>query len=693
MLEKNLKKSSVVLAIILSIIFFGIFSALIFVSQRSIRVKLVRIELCLIVYLFLLANCFFDRNKFYDLLFKYRWFIYTLLVLFFVVNKIHFSSVACFDNSIQPGEGSDLIHPIFGFARGIRSDEWLVGVPRMMTGNYTNFGTLNGIPRAVLTNNISASGLQLDYASLCKPLNYFYYIFGSEYGISFAFSYKIIFCFAFCFELFLILTNKNKLMAFLGGVLLCFSPFNLWWSMPITLLSGSAIIVLFYYFIVQKNSLCRLGIGALLAIAGADFITDLYPAWAVPMGFLILALMAWILIVNDNWKHFTKIDWIVFAVDVAFMISIVARYFYIEMDYIEAVQNTMYPGARVDYGGMAIPKLLGYFTSQLSFLGGIANPSEMGVIFGAYPLGLILMIYVQIREKGRNILLWCLSVPAIVLFVYCTVGLPPLLCKLILLTYSTRTRAVDFFGVLCLIVLIVSLSEMKKNSLMLPVWAGAIISSFCSFIACRQSLSILEDGRFRYPALVILLAIITAIGITIIISNVKKEGVRTWTIVTSGSLLLCAGLCIHPFMIGLDAINSKPVAKEIKEILSEDPNSKWIAVGDIVTPNYLIACGAPTVNSVNYIPNYEMWDLLDPDKRYEEVWNRYAHIAVSLSEDGNSNYFLNAQDFMTMVLNKEDFDKLNIDYVFSQYSIQGEWAECFTEIYNESGCWIYKVNK
>ena len=173
MREKDLKKSSIVLAIILSIIVIGIIGALVFVSQRSLRVKVVRVELILIIYALLLANCLCNRKKFYSFLFEKRWIIYALLILFFVVNKINLSYIACFDSSIQPGEGSDMISPIFGFARGIRSDEWLVTVPRVMTAEYTNYGLLNSIPRAVSASNMSATGLQLDYASLCKPVNYF----------------------------------------------------------------------------------------------------------------------------------------------------------------------------------------------------------------------------------------------------------------------------------------------------------------------------------------------------------------------------------------------------------------------------------------------------------------------------------------------------------------------------------------
>ena len=49
-----------------------------------------------------------------------------------------------------------------------------------------------------------------------------------------------------------------------------------------------------------------------LAIAGADYCMSLYPAWQVPMGYIILAIMIWTLIKNNQWKYFKKIDWLFF---------------------------------------------------------------------------------------------------------------------------------------------------------------------------------------------------------------------------------------------------------------------------------------------------------------------------------------------------------------------------------------------
>ena len=145
-------------------------------------------------------------------------------------------------------------------------------------------------------------------------------------------------------------------------------------------------------------------------------------------------------------------------------------------------------------------------------------------------------------------------------------------------------------------------------------------------------------------------------------------------------------------MVGLDAVLSKPAAKKIQEIVSEDPNAIWISSsGGTVSGNFLLANGARTINSVNYIPNYEMWKKLDPDKTYEEVWNRYAHINIELSESDESNYWINQADSITLSLCKSDFDKLKVNYILSQSEIDGEWSQYLEELYSEAGVWIYKV--
>lgn len=685
-MQQGFEKRKIVLLICL----IGLFGAYAFhyYSITSFGIWIKKMEVIGLLVLFIILNIVVERKKLYAFLFKYRWMVYCLLFVFFVINKFNLSSLGVYNQLIQPGHGSEYINPVFGIPRAIRSDEWLVTLPRWISASYSNFGATNNLVRGVTTNNISSSGLMLDYSSLWRPANYGFYLFGIEYGVSFSWSFNLIFGFAIWFELFLILTNSKKSLSFLGAILIWYSPFNLWWSMSGLLLSGAGIIVLFYYFVVTDSHLKRLFFGTLLAIMGADFVCSLYPAWQVPMGYIILAIMIWTLIKNNQWKYFKKIDWLVFAFDVIFMISIIARYLYVDMDYITAIQETVYPGARIDYGGMSVTKLLGYFASEISVFGGIGNTCEAGVIFGAFPLGIILGCVAQIKEKGKNSLLWCLFVPTLTLCVYCTVGLPPIIAKILLLTNSTRFRAVDFLGVLSGIILIVSIGIIQ-NRTKLELWQSFLCVAISNFIGCYYSLKIIEDPKFNIP--IIVFAIITTIGMVFIVTDIRNSNIGKFSCLSSAVCLVIAGLYINPVMVGLDVITSKPAAKEIQSIVADDPNGKWIAIDSFYNQGFVLACGAPTINSTNYIPNYDLWSKLDPNREFEEVWNRYAHMIVKLIDDNASNFYLNFEDSMTIELSVKDIDKFGARYIFSQHEINGKWADYLSLIYNEYDVWIYEV--
>ena len=77
------------------------------------------------------------------------------------------------DFYIEPGKGSQYIHPIFGNPRAIRSDEWMVNVPRMMSGYFaSNYGKYNDIVMAAKFSNLSSSGFFRDYGALAVPHAY-----------------------------------------------------------------------------------------------------------------------------------------------------------------------------------------------------------------------------------------------------------------------------------------------------------------------------------------------------------------------------------------------------------------------------------------------------------------------------------------------------------------------------------------
>lgn len=649
-----------------------------------------RFELVLIVYIFLAMHCFLNIKEMYNRIYKYRVLIAIGLFVFAVANCFTYSSVSMYNLYIQPNSLSQYSEPIFGTAKAIRSDEWLVSISRIIAGSFNHYGATNDIVRGTLTSGISAtSGLYLDYSALRSPSTWGYYLFGAEYGNSFAWNFQMIFGALFTFEFFNILTKGKRLYSFFGTVLVWFSSFNLWWSLCIQMLGAMAIVVFFYYMVIAENWKRRLLFGTLLAFAGANFCTNLYPAWQVPFGWVILALMVWILIENQEWKKYKVLDWLMIAVDVLFMISIIFRFIQVDAEYMHAVTATVYPGRRISYGGFVLDKLLGYAPSAVMPIIEIGSAPETGTFFGTFPLGLITAVYVLKKENWKNTLIWCLLAPMTLFTIYCTVGMPPMIAKLFLLTNSTPIRTVDALGALSAILFIVSMGEMDSYGRVNKVWS-ALIAAVCTAVAVLACY-----GTYSMKAMmgITIIEIITAIGIYLFINN-GKEILRKGAIIATSVILLADAALINPITVGFSAITKKPLYSEVRSILNNtNEHTLWLGVDNIVNPCYLIACGAPTLNSTNYVPNKELWKILDPEDKYEEVWNRYAHLNMVLSNRAESKITLEQADVITVELSKKDFLSLGIDYILSSSVISSSYQDILENIYNEDGSLIYKVKK
>lgn len=682
------KKKNISIFLIITTLFIGL--SVIVWNHTILRPNLLfkRMELVILFYLFCSLHCFLDIKKMYEWLHKYRYVIFIALFAFSVLNCFNGSSLGMFDNYFQTGKGSDFVSPVLGKARAIRSDEWMVNVPRLISAAYSNYGQYNSLVRATTSTNLVASGgLMLDYAALRDPSSWGYYLFGSSFGLSYQWSYRFIFGFAIWYELFLILTNNKKLLSLFGTALVWFSTFNLWWSIVTQLITGPAIVVLFYYFLKEDNKVKRLIIGSGLAIAGSDFACNLYPAWQVPMGYIVLSMMVWELIENQKWKKYDWKDWVVFGIDVLFMLSIIARFIIVDMEYIDGISKTIYPGARVEYGGFSLTKLLGYLYVTLAFIVPQTNPCEMSCIAIVFPLGLLLDLYVLHKSKYKNKLLICLSFPMLLLLAYCSVGLPPILAKVTLMTYSTPERAVDYLGVVLAIIMIVSLCELEKigKFKLFHAFVLSLITIIPSFLYCYKL-----DDHMIVKIVMFIETIIMIIILTNIIGDTKFPNKNMGKVLAT-MCLITTGILVNPIMVGTDAIFSKPAAKEIIKIVKEDKGARWVGLNSIVAPQYLLACGATTINSINYIPNYELWKKLDPENKYEKIWNRYAHMVIELGTEESSSYDLLSPDSIKLTLSKSDFEKLNVSYVMTQNEIPDSWTDLLSQIYKEDGVWIYKM--
>ena len=115
-----------------------------------------------------------------------------------------------------------------------------------------------------------------------------------------------------------------------------------------------------------------------------------------------------------------------------------------------------------------------------------------------------------------------------------------------------------------------------------------------------------------------------------------------------------------------------------------------MALSSGVVGNYMVACGAPTINSVNYVPNMEMWKKLDPAGADDEVYNRYAHINIELTNK-ETTMELAQTDFINLFLSYDDLEKLDVSYLYAPYPLKDQKNVSFKELYHERDVYLYQV--
>ena len=631
--------------------------------------------------------------------FRRRWILALGVFVLFVACGINFSNVGAYDNIVQMGQGDDLCAPLFGIARGIRSDEWLVNLPFTVSTKYAGYGEWNELLRGTVNYNLPATGLYLCYAALNDPLSLGYFFLGTELGVSFYWCAAMLLSVMLSMEIAYIVSKRNRTAALLGVALLALSPFNLWWSICALLTGFLGVLVCTYYcFSARRFSarvLCMLGVAA----SGAYFICQLYPAWQVPMCYVLLSLMAWIVVDRfEGVKRFRVRDWLCAAAAFLLMASIVLSYLSGIQPYTEAIMTTVYPGERFETGGYSLGKNFAFLQGlQMPFRDIVTdgtNNSEAGTFFSLYPLPTLFAISVLIRQlaarrrdKTERVDLFnlFLLIPTVFLTVYCTVGFPRWLAKYTLMSYTMGVRAVDMLALIDVLLLLRHATRSDRYKL--PVWlSGALTAAVIansivqSSRACPGYLTVLYTVLASGLALALGIACFTHLN-----SDVRRRMLRTVAL-----LLLAVGLAVTPINSGIRALTEKPVAKEIQAIAAADPKAKWIGYRSIIAGQYAVANGARCITSTNYIPNLELWSRLDPDGAYNEIYNRYAHVTMEFAEE--TSFSLIGADHMRVCIAYAEIIKTEARYVLSETAIE-EDSDCIdlTLLYESGGYWIYEI--
>ena len=198
-------------------------------------------------------------------------------------------------------------------------------------------------------------------------------------------------------------TKKKKLLSLAGAILITGSPLVSWFFSNYIvdlLISGQLCLLLFNSYLETKNIKLRILYSVLLGLSFSWFTLTIYPAWQVPLGYMYLAFMIWILVKN---KDNNKIkEYLLLLISVIVYFALLLRFYLLSKDTLDILMNTVYPGNRIVTGGGAFIK---HFIYPISLFFGIAdyhNPCESAGVYSLFPIPIVLSIIYLIKNENKK---------------------------------------------------------------------------------------------------------------------------------------------------------------------------------------------------------------------------------------------------------------------------------------------------
>ncbi len=636
--------------------------------------------------------------------YRYRFLIIFAVFAVFVLFKLHFSSIGMWDDILKNKTEDYRKTKLAGKARSIRSDEWLVQTPLFMAqcNNEKFFPVKNhNILSSGLNTIISYGAPSFDLTLIAKPFNWGFILFGDERGLSWYWCSRLFLLLILSFEISMLLTKGKILYSVTGAFLIAFSSAVQWWfstSLVDMIIFSQALVIIADRYFRFHELYKKIILSFLFLICANGFVLTLYPAWMVPMGYLTAVFCLAILYIH--WKegrlHIRYADILIFLFIMLGSVLILYHFYTVSKEDIQSILNTVYPGKRFSSsGGYNLLALQMYVLSwllpfkDLTFL----NNCEIST-FTNFMLPVLIVFFRIVKfEKEIRFLIISLFVFYILQLLWLFFHVNDTVARLSFMYFvpAGRLQVISNLTGLYLSIWAISMFLDEKSL------AFSEPEKLCVFIILTTVLfsSIFYNKEtvdyLRIKGSLVSLVIFLTMNLSLFL-KLKKIFLYSVMIYT-----IVSGLTVNPLSKGLGAIYDKQITQQIIRMNKNDPGKTWAALDSIFHGNLLIALGCKSFNGVNYYPDFEKLARLDPENRYSDVYNRYAHINVKISDSPGVSFKLEQADLYIMSISPDCIkSRTDIHYVVSSENLEkysGDEIK-FVQVYadQKEGLNIYKIN-
>lgn len=606
-----------------------------------------------------------------------------------LVFKIHFSSIGMWNSYLH--RKTQIEGLVYGTPQAIRSDEWMLGVPWLLSQAKANPPWTPENPAVGPGTSALLVGLPTSHwSALLRPAHWGFYLFDIERGFSWLWMWRSVVPCVALLVLVLELTGGSYLLAITATAWIFFSGFVQWWlaSVAEMLAYWTLACLSLRYIFVSTGTRNVLAAATGLLLSAGGFGLSLYPPFQVPLAYLGVALTPFLLRgagSQTNPKVWRRL--LILCGPVCLGFGALWIFMKENAAAIAIMGNTVYPGHRVSLGGdLSLWRFIsGLFESTYTYtlfppIAG--NICEASSFLFLWPITLLLVPF--FTKRGEIVRFVPLIVYLVLFVLWGVFGISESVALVTGLSFVPTTRAFLGWGVggALLSVLVMCQPTRISRRLGSCYVAGIIIG----LIWCATEFST------RFPTAIPLEQFYRAVA-AITVAVIALVFRRSW-LLAGACIVLCVvpHSQVNPMMRGLDTIVKDPLVRAVARF---DPQreGRWAVFGSAVLAQLVKVSGRSVINGSQYMPDIPALRKLDPEQNHLGVYNRYALVAFTVAPEGTPPLFnLLAPDTWELQVDPchEKFRDFGVRYmVWSHYSSQRRFS-CYERVYVGADFAIYK---
>lgn len=288
------------------------------------------------------------------------------------------------------------------------------------------------------------------------------------------------------FELFSIITNKNKKMSIAGTLVLAFSGCVMWNLERIdAIVLGEIITVLFYKIVTEINIKKMIPMMLAIVFASISYMYTFRP-FAISFGYVFFALILWIILQNRKELKGNKNKIIVLSLTIILSIigAICAEIFFGNY-YGDYVENTLSAG---------ISGIFTYLYTPLFGFNELENTDIWAGIISAFPIPLCLALYYMYKKEEHSEFLLPIVLVTVLETVYCISGFPDVISKFTMLSGVSAVRVVPAVQLANLFIIFYFLGNIKESLFKLKHIIRITIVAICVLAIIKYPTQFVGNG-------------------------------------------------------------------------------------------------------------------------------------------------------------------------------------------------------